>query len=169
MTALYPARFPQACAPGAGVTTSNSGTFERSSVVRAERVGRGSGNEPPLGERTQTRAVELLEFALVDGFVALKLVDKRNDEVALATALSKIGDSLGEVERGVPRNSWPAARRPLHRDDPLLDPFVERRNAHTDDLRRLALAHRVVQITSEILDDRLELVLHVPTPACGLP
>jgi len=106
---------------------------------------------------------------LVGSVVALKLVDKRNDEVALTTSLSKIGNSLGEVEGGVPRNSWPAARRPLHRDDPLLYPFIERRNAHTDDLRRLALAHRVVQITSETLDDRLKLVLHVPTAACGPP
>ena len=37
---------------GRGVTTSNSARLERSSVVRAERVGRGSGHEPPLGERT---------------------------------------------------------------------------------------------------------------------
>jgi hypothetical protein len=141
----------------------------RSSVVRTERVRRRSGNQPPLGERTQPRAVELLELALVDSVVALKLVDKRNDEVALTTAPSEIGNSLGEVERGVPRNSGPTARRPLHRDDALLDPFVECRNADTNDLRRLALAHRVVQITAEILDDRLELVLHVPTAACGPP
>ena len=135
-----PARFPTSSSTslrtGRGVTTSNSGTFrDDRRVVRAERVRRSSGHEPPVGERdAQTRAVELLEFALVGSVVALKLVDERNDEVALATALSKIGNSLGEVERGVPWNSWPPARRPLHRDNPLLYPFIERWNARTDDL-----------------------------------
>ena len=69
--------------PAGGFSTPNRSwsTFQTSlsvwrpswsrTVVRAERVGRCSRHEPPLGERTQTRAVELLELALVCRVVAL--------------------------------------------------------------------------------------------------
>jgi hypothetical protein len=47
------------------------------------------------------------------------LVNDGNDEVSFPPALSKIGDPLCEVERGVARNARTAARCSFDRDDAL--------------------------------------------------
>jgi hypothetical protein len=150
---------------GGGVTTSYSGNDEAALVLGPEGSRRRRGYEFVAPRRPEPRAVELLELALVGGVVPLELVNDSNDEVPLPPALAKVGDTLSEVECGVSRDARAPAHCSLDWNDALRDPLVQRRHAHPDDFRGLALAHRLIQIATQTVDDRLELLPHLSPSA----